>query len=182
MRLWLLAHAATAGSRRGDFPCGESLDDGGRRSAAGVVVPTAVETVRCGPSPACRETAALLGRPVDGDAPAGPDPGQWAGRGLTDVDPAALGAWLAGGAPPDGEAVSTCVDRVAAWMDGLGPDDAYAVVDPPVVRAAVAHALGAGTDGTWRVDVAPLTLALLTGRSGRWNLRALTPAGPGTCP
>jgi broad specificity phosphatase PhoE len=101
---------------------------------------------------------------------------------LAAEDPAALQAWLTdpGAAPPAGESLAALRDRVGGWMDGLDADDdrgvALAVVDPPVVRAAVAHALGAGPAGLWRIDVAPLTLAVLTGHAGRWNLRALGPA------
>ena len=69
--------------------------------------------------------------------------------------------------------------RIAAWMDAIPGEEravGLAVVDPPIVRAAVAHALGAGPAGAWRVDVAPLTLSVLTGHGGRWNLRSLGPA------
>ncbi|WP_433786163.1 histidine phosphatase family protein [Actinomycetospora sp. CA-101289] len=186
MRLHLLTHAATAASRQARFPADEPLDDGGRR-AAGSVSLAAPDRLWCAPARRCRETAALVlpGRAVDGDAPAGPASGAWAGRApgeLAAEDPAALQAWMTDpdGAPPGGESLAALLARVAGWMDGLDADDdrglALAVVDPPVVRAAVAHALGAGPAGLWRVDVAPLTLAVLTGRAGRWNLRALAPA------
>lgn len=49
------------------------------------------------------------------------------------------------------------------------------VAEPDVVRAAVLCALGAPAAGLWRVDVAPLTATELTGRVGRWNLRAGVP-------
>ncbi|MFC5137934.1 histidine phosphatase family protein [Actinomycetospora rhizophila] len=184
MRLHLLAHAATAASRAARFPVDESLDAGGRRAAAEVELPVP-EHLWCAPTARCRETAALVlpAPSIDGDAPAGPDPGAWAGRSPADLaaeDPAALQAWLTdpAAAPPDGESLATLVSRVGAWMDGLAGDDralGLAVVDPPVIRAAIAHALGAGPAGVWRVDVAPLTLTVLTGRSGRWNLRSLGP-------
>jgi broad specificity phosphatase PhoE len=184
VRLHLLAHAATAASRQARFPADEPLDDGGRRAASALagrlVTP---ERLWCGPSLRCRETAelALPGRPVDGDAPAGPDPGAWAGRTpgeLAAEDPAALRAWMtdAEAAPPGGDSLAVLLRRVAVWMDALPGADrgvGLAVVDPPVVRAAVAHALGAGPAGAWRVDVAPLALCLLTGGDGRWNLRSL---------
>ncbi|GAA4905282.1 broad specificity phosphatase PhoE [Actinomycetospora succinea] len=183
MRLHLLAHAATAASRAARFPVDEPIDAGGRR-AASELRPAAPEHLWCAPSARCRETAALVlpGRAVDGEAPAGPDPGVWAGRSPADLaaeDPAALQAWLTdpSAAPPGGESLAALLARVGAWMDELpGGEDrtvGLAVVDPPVIRAAVAHALGAGAAAAWRVDVAPLTLAVLTGRSGRWNLRSL---------
>lgn len=182
MRLHLLAHAATAAARAARFPLDEPLDAGGRRAAA-AVGPAAPEHLWCAPSARCRETAslALPGRPIDGDAPAGPDPGAWAGRSPTDLvaeDPARLHAWTTDpdAAPPDGESLAALVARVGTWMDALPREDrtvGLAVVDPPVVRAAVAHALAAGPAAAWRVDVAPLTLAVLTGGAGRWNLRSL---------
>jgi hypothetical protein len=49
-----------------------------------------------------------------------------------------------------------------------------AVVEPDVVRAAVVCALAAPAGVLWRVDVPPLTVTELSGRSGRWNLRAGT--------
>ncbi|PVZ13285.1 histidine phosphatase family protein [Actinomycetospora cinnamomea] len=182
MRLHLLAHAATTASRHARFPADEPLDDGGRRAAsalAGVLAPP--ELLWCGPTRRCRETAelALPGRPVDGDAPAEPDPGAWVGRAPDDLaveDPATLQAWLTDpdAAPPRGESLGALLGRVGAWMDALPRTDravVLAVVDPPVVRAAVAHALGAGPPGAWRVDVAPLSRCVLTGGDGRWNLR-----------
>jgi broad specificity phosphatase PhoE len=188
VRLHLLAHAATEASRAARFPLDEALDAGGRR-AAGELAGRLREPdlLWCAPSGRCRETAALAlaGREPDGDAPTGPDPGAWAGRSPTDLaaeDPVALQTWMtdADSGPPGGESLRALVDRVGGWMDGLPGEErsvGLAVVDPPVVRAAVAHALGAGPAGAWRVDVAPLTLAVLTGRGGRWNLRSLAVAG-----
>ncbi|MDD7964044.1 histidine phosphatase family protein [Actinomycetospora lemnae] len=188
MRLHLLAHAATAAAREARFPDDEPLDTGGRRAAAELAgrLPEPAH-VWCAPSARCRGTAALVlpGRSVDGEAPAGPDPGAWAGRAPADLaveDPAALQSWLTDpdAAPPGGESLAALVARVGAWMDDLPREDrtvGLAVVDPPVVRAAVAHAMGAGPAAAWRVDVAPLTLAVLTGGSGRWNLRSLGAVG-----
>jgi hypothetical protein len=34
-------------------------------------------------------------------------------------------------------------------------------------------ALGAGSSSFWRIDVAPLWVARLSGHAGRWNLAAL---------
>ena len=52
-----------------------------------------------------------------------------------------------------------------------------AVTHASVVRAAIVHALGADPYAFWRIDVAPLSLARLSGRDGRWNLVALGPLG-----
>jgi broad specificity phosphatase PhoE len=181
LRLHLLAHAATAAARAARFPADEPLDPGGRRAATSLAGELRdPDRLLVAPSARCLETAglALRGRAPDGDAPGGPASGAWVGRAPAEIDPAALGAWLTDpdAAPPGGESLASLCARVGAWMDGLEGAEAtvvLAVVDPPVVRAAVAHALGAGPQGAWRVDVAPLALAVLTGRSGRWNLRSL---------
>ncbi|MEJ2884955.1 histidine phosphatase family protein [Actinomycetospora aeridis] len=182
MRLHLLAHAGTIASRGARFPADEPLDTGGRRTAEALEL-AAPDHLWCAPSTRCRETAALVlpGRGIDGEAPAGPNPGAWAGRTPADLaadNPTALQAWLSDpdAAPPGGESLATLLARVGEWMDALPRDDkgvGLAVVDPPVIRAAIAHALTGGPDAAWRVDVAPLTLAVLTGGSGRWNLRSL---------
>ena len=184
MRLHLLAHAATEASRAARFPLDEPLDAGGRRTAGALAGRLGEpELLWCAPSVRCGETSALAlpGRMPDGEAPTGPEPGAWAGRSPADLaaeDPAGLQAWITDpeARPPGGESLRALVDRIAGWMDGLPREVrsvGLAVVDPPVVRAAVAHALGAGPAGASRVDVAPLTLAVLTGHGGRWNLRSL---------
>lgn len=60
-----------------------------------------------------------------------------------------------------------------AWTGGR----LLAVVEPAVVRAALLHALGLPMETFWRLDVAPLTLTELSGRSGRWNLLCGRPLG-----
>ena len=60
---------------------------------------------------------------------------------------------------------------VAAEHDGR----TVAVVEPEVVRALVVRVLGAPESAFWRVDVPPLTATELSGRAGRWNLRAGRP-------
>lgn len=69
-----------------------------------------------------------------------------------------------------------------AWLDSLnGAGRVLAVAEPSLVRAAVVHALELPPQAFWRLDVTPLTLTELSGRSGRWNLRAGRPlaSGPG---
>jgi broad specificity phosphatase PhoE len=72
------------------------------------------------------------------------------------------------------------VGRIGAWLRTVPsrPRGLLAVVDPAVVRAALAHALGAPPTAVWRVDVDPLAVAVLAGEPGRWNLRELR-TGPG---
>jgi broad specificity phosphatase PhoE len=52
-----------------------------------------------------------------------------------------------------------------------------AITHAAIVRAAIVHALGADSSAFARIDVAPLSLARLSGHAGRWNLVALGPAG-----
>lgn len=66
-------------------------------------------------------------------------------------------------------------ERVGRWLESAGPGRVVAVVEPEVIRAATVRALGAPESAFWRVDVLPLTAVELTGRTGRWNLRAGRP-------
>ncbi|MFJ4774117.1 histidine phosphatase family protein [Streptomyces uncialis] len=176
-----LARAARAGADlRGTFP----------RGTAHWVV---------SPSTRCRATADALRGPAPdaGPAPgrppeempeevpalAGPDMGRWRGRTLAEVsaeDPQALVSWLSdpAAAPHGGESLLGLRTRVGAWLDttrdaerASGTGRLVAVVEPDVVRAAVAHALDLPAPAFRRLDVEPLGAVELTGRSGRWNLR-----------
>jgi broad specificity phosphatase PhoE len=178
----LLAHAATVATRRSGFPADEPLD------AAELPLPALprYEEVRCAPSLRCRRTADALGLPaaVD-DGLTGLDHGSWAGRALDDVaaaDPDGLTRWLTDpeAVPHGGESMAAFVGRVGGWLRTVPnrPRGLLAVVDPAVVRAALAHALGAPVTAVWRIDVDPLSVAVLAGEPGRWNLRELRP-GPG---
>ena len=46
-----------------------------------------------------------------------------------------------------------------------------AVAEPGVVRAALVYALKAPPHSYWRIDVQPLSVTTLTGRSGKWDLQ-----------
>jgi broad specificity phosphatase PhoE len=137
----------------------------------------------------CRATAQGLGLDA---APlpdlAGCDMGRWRGLRLDEVaaaEPAAVADWLADpcSAPHGGESLRDVRVRVGAWLDALAEGDGgrvVCVVEPDVVRAAVVHALCAPDHSFWRLDVRPLTATELSGRAGRWNVRAGRPlAAPG---
>ncbi len=187
MRLVLLGHAATAAVRTAAFPADEPLDARGRTDATTLAGRLRrVDDVRRGPSARCRETAELIGvgpAVVEPDL-AGPDHGRWTGRSLAEVvtaEPDGVRAWTADpdARPHGGESLTDLTVRVGRWMDGLvrgAGDVLLAVVDPPVLRAAVVHATGAGSAALWRVDVAPLTLLTITAGPGGWHLRSLRPA------
>ncbi|MFI8824354.1 histidine phosphatase family protein [Streptomyces sp. NPDC053431] len=134
------------------------------------------------PSARCEGTAGVLGLtevPAE-PALAGCAMGRWRGRGLDELtteEPESVAAWLSdpAAAPHGGESLRELRARVAAWMDALEPGTVLAFTEPDVVRAAVAHALGAPEAVFWRLDVRPLERVELSGRSGRWNVRLGAP-------
>jgi len=178
VRVVLLVHGATSAVRRASFAADEPLEDDAL--AVPPVLP-GYEDVRCAPSLRCRRTADGLGLPAAVDEElTGLDHGKWTGRTLDEVaaeDPAGLTQWLTepDSTPHGGESTAAFVSRIGAWLRAVParPQGLLAVVDPAVVRAAVAHALGAPPAAFWRVDVDPLAVAVLIGESGRWTLREL---------
>ncbi|MFE1434530.1 histidine phosphatase family protein [Streptomyces griseoaurantiacus] len=186
-RVTLLSPATSPSLRRALFYDGDALDEAGAaraREAAGVL--PAPARVLLSPSARCRGTAAALG--LEGVAAAelaGLDVGRWRGRALEEVaaaEPEAMARWLAdpGSAPHGGESVEGLCARVARWLEEERGDAVrtLAVVEPEVVRAAVAGALSAPAAAFWRLDVPPLTLTELSGRAGRWNVRLGRPLTP----
>ncbi|WP_351222400.1 histidine phosphatase family protein [Streptomyces sp. NPDC002133] len=184
IRLTLLCAAAGPAARHVRFGDGP-LDERGRREArtAAGALPTASHHYRA-PSLRCEQTTEAMGfTAVVETALRDCDFGRWDGRSLDDAaatDPAGITVWMTDpdAAPHGGESVAALCGRVGDWLDAL-PEHAgrvLAVTEPAVVRAAVVHALGAPAGAFWRVDVPPLSLVTLTGRSGRWNLRLSGPA------
>ncbi|MER7953037.1 histidine phosphatase family protein [Streptomyces sp. NPDC096079] len=184
VRLTLISPATSEALREVRFDDDGPLDPAGVARAEAVAgslgpVPHAYSS----PSPRCRRTARALGlaaEPVD--ALAGCAMGRWRGRTLEAVvaaEEAAVAAWLSdpAAAPHGGESLRELRVRVGAWIDGLGDGvgRVTAVVEPDVVRAATVHALAAPDAMAWRLDVRPLAAVHLTGRAGRWNLRAGEP-------
>ncbi|MFE7001574.1 histidine phosphatase family protein [Streptomyces griseus] len=181
VRVMLISPAMNAALREARFDGDAPLDRSGReraRAAAGAV-PGAGPALS-GPSERCRETAEALGLAARTEPVlAGWDLGRWSGRRLdavTAAEPAQLTAWLGdpSAAPHGGESLRDLVGRIGAWLDSLGgpgaPDGGcLAVAEAAVVRAAVVHGLRLPSEAFWRLDVAPLTLTELSGRSGRWN-------------
>ncbi|MCC3767589.1 histidine phosphatase family protein [Streptomyces sp. UNOC14_S4] len=183
VRVMLVSPATNPALRNPRFDDGaSSLDAAGLRQAraAAGALPGA-DRYLCAPAARCRETADALGLEASPTTDlADLDVGRWTGRTLDDVtaaDPGAVAAWLSdpAAAPHGGESVAALVERVGAWLDKQAAGRVLAVVEPAVVRAAAVHALGLPTAVFWRLDVLPLTLTTLTGRSGRWNLRVGQP-------
>jgi len=185
-RLDLLAHGASTATRAARFPDDEALEAaavGAIKALSGGL--RAYSRVLTSPSRAARETARALGF----DAEVEPalrdcDYGRWRGLASKDVahrEPDAFAAWLGdpAAAPHGGESIAALFERTSAWLaQSLARDGAtLAVTHASVVRSAIMSVLGAGPCAFWRIDVAPLSLARLSGRDGRWNLQALAPLG-----
>jgi broad specificity phosphatase PhoE len=185
-RLDLLAHGASAATRATRFPDDEPLE------ASAV---SALEAVRgrlrpyaevlISPARAARETAAALGFDAEVEmALSDCDYGRWRGLASKEVaerEANEFATWLAdpAAAPHGGESFAALIERIGAWLtQALTREGAtLAVTHASVVRAAIVNALGAGSSAFARIDVAPLSLARLSGHGQRWNLVALGPLG-----
>jgi broad specificity phosphatase PhoE len=186
-RLDLLAHGPSTVTRMARFP-----DDDEALEASAVNALEALSGRLCryghvltAPARAARETAQALGFNVKVEAALGDcDYGRWRGLASKDVaqrEPDAFAAWLGdpAAAPHGGESFAALIERAQAWLaQSLAREGAtLAVTHAPVVRAAIVSALGADPSAFWRIDVAPLSLARLSGREGRWNFVAFGPLG-----
>ncbi|MFE2301211.1 histidine phosphatase family protein [Streptomyces sp. NPDC059445] len=190
-RVILISAAISEALREARFDDGSPVDASGlraARSAAGAGAVPAGGRLWVSPTARCRQTAEALGLEGAAETPelAPLDVGRWRGATLTEVsakEPEAVARWLADptAAPHDGESVVAFCGRVTERLDTAAGFDGrtVAVVEPDVVRALVVRVLGAPEQAFWRVDVPPLTVTELSGRAGRWNLRAGRPlVGP----
>lgn len=187
-RVMLISPAVGPSLRQARFDDDSSLDAAGVEQAKAVAAAVpAADRALASPSARCRETAAALGLDA-ASAPPGPGGwamGRWRGRTLAEVsaaEPEAVAAWRGdpASAPHGGESLLDLCGRVGGWLDAAAgePGRLLAVVEPDVVRAAVVRALGIPAAAFWRIDVRPLAVVELSGRAGRWNLRAGRPLGP----
>jgi broad specificity phosphatase PhoE len=107
------------------------------------------------------------------------DFGAWAGRSLAEIhaeDPAATECWMTDpdARPHGGETLTELSNRVGAWLeDAAGSDDGclVAITHGGVVKAAVAHVLGAPLMACWRIDIEPLTITELRAHDRQWTVR-----------
>lgn len=185
MRLEFIAPGEAAGTR--DLVFG----DPGPLVATSPVPVRHPRQVFCAPEEACRQTAAALVDRVSGDplgdavlvpAFSGPDAGIWTGRTLAEVmesDAQTVMRWLSDphARPEGGESFAEHLDRVARALDTTSWPEAGAIVVAPsfTLRAACLHALGAGPASIMHLDVAPLTVAVITHHGGTWRLRSIMP-------
>lgn len=172
--LILLCHAATLATRLGRFPDDEPVE----HDLDPLDPPPVHRTLRS-PALCCAQTAAALGvvAPAD-DRLRDCDYGRWRGHAIEDVaagEPDAVTEWLSvpSAAPHGGESLTDLIARVGAFMDAVADDRSSlaAVTHPAVIKAAMVHALGAGPEVFWRVDVPPLARISLHGNANRWTWR-----------
>jgi broad specificity phosphatase PhoE len=186
-RLILICHASTDAVRGTSFPADEPIDERGRKRATAFAaqLPRAAQSWTS-PELRTRQTAEALGLsaaplPVLRDC----DYGSWTGHNFDDVlarEAAAVSNWLRDPAakPPGGESMLSLMQRVAGWLDGengrTGPS--IVVTHATIIRAAIVHAIKAGPESFWRIDIAPLSVTQLSGKDGRWNLTCAGCASP----
>jgi broad specificity phosphatase PhoE len=185
-RLDLLAHGASEATRAARFPDDEPLESsavGALQAMSGRL--RSYARVLTAPAPAARETATALGLDAEVEiALRDCDYGRWRGlasKVVAEREPDAFATWLGDphAAPHGGESVAALIERVGDWLaQSLAREGAtLAVTHASIVRAAIVNALGAGPSAFARIDVAPLSLARLSGHGQRWNLVALGPLG-----
>ena len=184
-RLHLLCSASSSSVRSLAFPAPDDpLDAQGRKTLAKLCgkLPSC-EIILRSPALCAAETAEALSlhaakEPMLRDC----NFGRWTGKLLTDVQaqaPEIVTDWLQNpnAAPHGGESLANVMTRVSGWMDGLlaGSASVLAITHAFVIRAAIAHALGAGPEALRHIDVAPLTRTKLSAQGGRWTLAAIVP-------
>jgi len=186
-RLTLICHASTDAVRGFSFPADEPIDERGRKRAMALAVELP-RTAQNWFSPELRtqQTAEALGLdavslPVLRDC----DYGAWTGHNFDDVlarEADAVSNWLRDPAatPPGGESMLSLMQRVAGWLDGENSRSGLSIVvtHATIIRAAIVHAIKAGPESFWRIDVAPLSVTRLSGKDGRWNLTCAGCAAP----
>lgn len=174
--LTLVAHGATAATKRAAFPADEPLKEGAvaQRHRA----PWGARRALTSPRQACLETAGrLLLTALPDDDLADMDYGRWSGLDLAKVasaEPAAVQSWIA---DPEfrghgGESRVALSLRVTAWLDrvaGAG-EHLVAVTHPAVIKSVVLHVLGARPEAFWQIDIAPATATDLRHDGRRWTL------------
>jgi broad specificity phosphatase PhoE len=180
-RLILVRSGPTSATKSSAFPADEPLDQ--RALSKLTVAPCWHRADRCRTSPALRalQTAEALHL----DATVDPllrdcDYGRWSGRSFDEIqaqEPEALAEWMRdpAAAPHGGESALAVMERAAAWVDSQNgySGNVVAVTHATVIRAAIVHALGAGPASLARIDIAPWSMAKLSGHGGRWNLVSL---------
>jgi broad specificity phosphatase PhoE len=175
-RLLIVAHAATPRTRALVFGQPGGPLSGEIRRLSGRVA-----SWSSGPEDACEATAVRLGgHPERIPELRECDFGAWTGRALTDIateHPSELQSWLRDpyAAPHGGESLAELITRVGRvlddhpWPNGRS----VVVVTSLVARALVVHALGAGPEVIFRIDVSPLGRVQISRSDSVWRLYEL---------
>jgi broad specificity phosphatase PhoE len=180
-RLLIVAHAATPATLSLAFgkPFGPLSGEVRRLSGR-------VASWSSGPEDACRATAVSLGgHPESIPELRDCDLGTWAGRTLTDIatdHSSELESWLHDpyAAPHGGESLAELITRVGRVLDDhpWPYGRSVVVVTSLVARALIVHALGAGPEVIFRIDVSPLGRAQISRGGTIWRLRELRALRP----
>jgi broad specificity phosphatase PhoE len=182
VRLELVCHASTSATRTAAFPADEPLDDRAlRRLAVLASDDRRADRVLTSPALRARQTAEAMKLTATLDPELRDcDYGRWAGLGFDEVqarEPEAAAEWLRDptATPHGGESREALMRRVAVWLGEqlATKGKVLAVTHASVIRAAIVHAIEAGPRSFWRIDVAPLSVARLSGHDGRWILISL---------
>jgi broad specificity phosphatase PhoE len=181
-RLVLIAHGATAATRRAAFPLDEPIEAAARELAETLgpeLMPA--HRVYTAPELRARETAMALGLAAEPQGLlADLDLGRWRGKtfdAMLTEGPEAIAAWTSDPASRahGGESVDELMARVKPWLDHQreAGGKVIAVTHPAVLRAAVTIVIGAPSSSFWRIDIGPLTQVELRGDERRWTLRSI---------
>jgi broad specificity phosphatase PhoE len=185
-RLDLIAHGASDATRAARFPNDEPLEPSAIRAAEALRGRLRRhDRVLTSPARAALGTAEALGLDAEIErALRDCDYARWGGLDLSDVaarDADGFAKWLSDpdAAPHGGESLIALINRVGVFLSYMlrSQGATLAITHASVVRAAIVSALGAGPSAFWRIDVAPLAIARLSGREGRWNITSLGPHG-----
>ncbi|WP_421917087.1 histidine phosphatase family protein [Mesorhizobium sp.] len=184
VRLTMIRSGATPATRKGAFALDEPLEQSAHGLAAAVGAGLRrADRVLTSPMQRARQTAEAMSlqasvEPLLADQ----DHGRWAGKSLEEVhadDPDGIAAWLADpdAAPHGGESLADVSRRASALMDRLIAEHSrtIAVTHASVIRAAIAHVLGAPLSACRKIDVEPLGIAEFSSDGRRWMLRIARP-------
>jgi broad specificity phosphatase PhoE len=175
-RLLIVAHAATPTSLAVVFGQPRGPLSGEIRRLSGRVA-----SWSSGPEEVCEATALCLGgHPERIPELRECDFGAWTGRALTDIasdQPSEVESWLHDpyAVPHGGESLAELITRVGRVLDDhpWPHGRSVVVVTSLVARALIVHALGAGPEVIFHIDVSPLSRALISQSDQIWRLQEL---------
>lgn len=177
LRLTLIAHARTLAQKQARFPLDEPVEiDREQKKGEWSKMFGRQTRFVCGPELRARQTAALFSGTVEiTEALRDCDFGDWKGRQVEAIAPAAMGAWIQDwqAAPHGGESIHGVCLRVNDWLDSLsGTGHIVAVTHPFLMRAALLKVLRCPPASFHAIDIEPLSAVDLR-FNGIWRMRAV---------